>query len=142
MLSGILFGQGNLQEPTLSLVPTRLVYQGDSLVAFDRVQEEILIQKLIYKEIYREDVLMWMDLWEKERKQSTYLLEALSKSNKALTNSQALNEQNTLLRKSCEANGRDLYKTNLELSRKLNNNKLIVKIGIPVALITGYLIAK
>jgi hypothetical protein len=118
------------------------VYLGDSLIGFSPKEEEILIQKMIYKEIYREDVLMWMDLWEKERKQSTYLAEALVSSNNKLLRQEALNEKNERLRAHCEKNYTNAvnYTTSLEKEKKFWKNTATV--AIPVSLLLGYFIAK
>lgn len=126
-----------MQEKTPYFQPKRLVYKGDSLVAFNLLEEQILIQKLIYKEIYREDALMWMDLWEKEFTNNNYLMKVVEDQNKKILNIEAKYTKEQELRNYYKNNSEYLLKDNKILSKKLVNKKVIIRVGIPLALIGG-----
>jgi len=107
------------------------------LVGFTLKQEQLLIQKLIYKELYREDVLMWMDLWEKERMkyEETYAAfkwqtDYISKQEAVLNHCNELKEKSELINKELIEELKKSSKTNIRLTR-------IVSIGIPAGIIVG-----
>jgi uncharacterized protein YeaO (DUF488 family) len=101
------------------------------------MEEQILIQKLMYKEIYREDALMWMDLWEKEFTNSNYLANAVKIQNEKLLISDAKYTKEQELRKYYQDKSNMLLDDNKSLHKQITNKKIIIRVGIPLVAVAG-----
>jgi len=139
----MVFGQSNLPYKTqLSLSPVRVILEQDSGVFFTWEQEQRIIEKLIYKRIYLEDLKGALQLYSEEsdahyltKEVLTYNKEILARTNEDLKRAEGLNKS---LIESRESYKKLYIKENKKVKRK---NKLIL-IGAGTGFVIGFLLAK
>jgi aspartyl-tRNA synthetase len=126
----------------LSLSPVRVILDQDSGVFFTWEQEQRIIEKLIYKRIYLDDLKGALQLYSEEansheltKKILAYNKEILSRVNADLNRSEKLNDS---LNESRESYKNLYIKENRKVKRK---NKTIIVIGTG-GLIAGFLLGK
>lgn len=69
MMSVMSFGQLNPRSETPSLIsPLRIILEQDTGVFFTWEEEQVIIAKLIYKDIYKDDLEGALELWRDERR--------------------------------------------------------------------------
>jgi aspartyl-tRNA synthetase len=139
----IVSGQSSPPYATqLSLSPVRVILDQDSGVFFTWEQEQRIIEKLIYKRIYLDDLKGALQLYSEEansheltKKILAYNKEILSRVNADLNRSEKLNDS---LNESRESYKNLYIKENRKVKRK---NKTIIVIGTG-GLIAGFLLGK
>ena len=127
LLNVTLFGQENPQEKSTRLIPSRLIINDEEFVVFDLDQEEILIKKMYYKEMYKESYLAWMQLWELEYQKSQDYLKIIKEKNERILYQDAIMQKKDEVIQSGERIKNDYKKLyNRELKKNTNLKRTVI----------------
>lgn len=142
--SGIVYGQRNGVEKTLSLTdslpkpiqpPKRIVYQQERGVFLNELQEQVTLEKLLWKEQYRQDAvsMYWVNKALEER-----INEVIS-ANQRLRSDLSLAETNAIQATAGMEHYRKLFKEmeaeNIKL-RNSNRNLNAANFGLKIGTVT------
>lgn len=122
-----------LPNDPIDLRPVRIVFNGERLVCFTDEQEESLLSKLRFKEYYKKNTIDLLDVYNAQNQHIDSLQSVIEWQGKNL---------DTLYNgfKEYEEYGEDALDYSRKLNRKLIRTRRTYQIGIPLAIMSGYLL--